>query len=400
VISRPRPTLRLTSVAAAIGLLGACAVLVALVEAPGTAAPARRAGAARGASSRGAGPDGTGHDEASPAARPPRSAGMSPAALTWSTRTGLRLMTQAAAACQALAFRGEQITAWWGPTDESVADIQVWHRPGGAVVAESDLTEGNEAGEQQPGQDASPDADDVMTVTPALLRLMQANYAISYGGRTSVDGRPAQLVLVRRAGGRLAARFWLDAATSLPLRRELYDASGVLFSEDVFVTFGTGASQLRGMPAVAAQPWAGQLSAPGRAALRAQGWPLPGAEVNGLRLFKSAQTGTRADKIVELSYSDGLSVISVFVQRGELPRSMPGWRRVTAHGASPVYAIDPDDRSLTWPASGYVYTMISDAASGTVAATVMRLPHASAPGFWERIGRGFKRIGSWANPLH
>jgi sigma-E factor negative regulatory protein RseB len=398
VISRPRPPLRLTSVAAAIGLLGACAVLVALVEAPGTAAPARRAGAARGASGRAGG---SGSDEVGPAARAPRSTGMSPAALTWSTRTGLRLMTQAAAACQALAFRGEQITAWWGPSDESVADIQVWHRPGGAVVAQSDLTEGNEAGERQPGQDTSPDADDVMTVTPTLLRLMQANYVISYGGRTSVDGRPAQLVLVRRRpGGQLAARFWLDAATSLPLRRELYDASGVMFSEDVFVTFRTGASQLRGMPAVAAQPWADRLPAAGRAALRARGWPLPGAEVNGLRLFKSAQTGTRADKIVELSYSDGLSVISVFVQRGELPRSMPGWRRVSAHGASPVYAIDPDDRSLTWSASGYVYTMISDAASGTVARTVMRLPHYSAPGFWERIGRGFRRMASWANPLH
>jgi sigma-E factor negative regulatory protein RseB len=374
VTGRPRSPHRLATAAVAIGLLGACAVLVVLVEAPGGHGSPRRA---------------------SPEPRPRR---LAPAVLTPSASRGLRLLREAATACQKVPFRGIQLADWWGPAGGSASVIQVWHRPGGAVLARSSSTAADPPGERQSDPDALPDSDEVMTLTPALVTLMRANYVLSYDGRGAVDGRAAQLVEVRRPGGGLAARFWIDDATRLPLCRELFDSHSRIFSEDAFVGLSVGAGQLGSMPAARAQPWSGELTAARRAALRRAGWPVPATLAGGLTLFSSTEMSGRSGRVLELSYSDGLSVISVFLQRGQLPRELPGWRRIKASGSS-VYSVDPDDRSLAWSARGYVYTVISDAPVGTVNQAVLGLPHGSPPGFWERMGRGFRRMASWANPF-
>lgn len=313
-------------------------------------------------------------------------------------RAGLRLMAQAASACASLAFRGVQSLTWWGPAARggSTTAIQVWHRPDGEILARP--ADGEAAGPS--GQDTSPGQDDVLTVTPGLLRLMRQNFVITYRGRAATSGRTAEVVEVDRPGGGLAARFWIDSATKLPLRRELFDASARIFSRDIFTKLWVGSGQLQGMPMPFAQPWNGQLTGGDRASLQSEGWRLPPPSLGGLTLFQSTQTRTSAGKVIEQSYSDGLSIISVFVQRGELPAHMPGWRRVAGRGDSAVYAVGPDDRSLAWSADGYVYTMISDAPAGTVAEAARHLPHDSQPGFWGRIGRGLGRIVSWANPFH
>ena len=198
-------------------------------------------------------------------------------------------------------------------------------------------------------------------------------------------------------GDRTAEEVKIQIGTALPLERELYNGKSQLFSRDAFIRVSVGAGQLRGMPPPDAQPWTGQLSARNLTAMRAAGWPLPQAMAAGLTLFQATET-TKSGQVVELSYSDGLSVTSVFVQRGELPRSMPGWQRLTARGRQ-VYARDPDDRSLAWSSRGFVYTVISDAPTATIDQVILRLPHDSPAGFWERMGRGLRRIVSWANPF-
>jgi sigma-E factor negative regulatory protein RseB len=383
VTTRLRSSRRIASVAVVmIGLLGACAVLVVLVESPGSSgAPGRSGPVLR-------------HRRLAPAA-------LKPAVITPADRTGARLMTEAAAACGSVAFRGTQVAVWWGSTSDSASFLQVWHRPGGAILAQPANTAANTAAnppdEGQPEADALQDFDEVMTVTVPLLTLMRANYVLTYSGRAAADGRPAQVVEVRRRDGGLAARFWLDTATKLPLQRELFDGKSRIFSRDAFIGLSVGPAELRGMPDADAQPWTGQLSAGGLTALRAAGWPLPRAVASGLTLFKATETSTNG-RVVELSYSDGLSVISVFLQRGELPRSLPGWQRLTARG-NKVYATDPDDRSLAWSSRGFVYTVISDAPTAAIDQAVMRLPHDSPAGFWERMSRGFRRMVSWANPF-
>ena len=385
MISPLRSSRRMATVAVAIGLLGACAILVVLVESPGGGSGVVR----RTSLALKAGPLGRQHKRVSTP---------SPDATTPADRTGLRLMTEATAACGSVAFQGSQRSVWWGPASASASVLQVWHRPGGSILAQPSDTEGDPVGESQVNPDALSDQDDAINLTASLLTLMRAHYVLRYTGTGSVAGRAAQIVEVRRHDGSLAARFWLDTGTKLPLRRELLNASGQMFSEDTFLSLSVGSRQLHGMPAADAQPWTGRLTAGSLAALRAQGWSLPATVPGGMALFTSTQMSTKSGKVVELSYSDGLSVISVFEQRGELPRTMPGWRRISARGSS-VYAIDPDDRSLAWSSRGFVYTVISDAPAAAVDGVVSRLPHDRTPDFWGRMDRGLHRIASWANPF-
>jgi sigma-E factor negative regulatory protein RseB len=370
--SRPSARPALVTLVAVIGLLGACAVLVVLAESPG----------------------------GSPAA--PRSSdrlAASVPSVPVSAAAGLRLMAAAAAACRTVPFRGVQRDSWRGEAGATTSLVQVWHQAGQPVLARYPAGPSG-PGERAAGGDLLPDQADVLTITAPLLALMGRNYRITYAGAGTAAGRTAVIVAVRRPDGGLAARYWLDRATGLPLRRELFDRRARIFSQDAFVQLRLGPPGA--VPSELARPWAGQLDAARRAALRASGWPLPPATAGGLSLFAATQASSgmgRAGGAIELSYSDGLSVVSVFVQRGELPARMAGWRPVTAGGRE-VYALGPDGQTLAWSAGGYVVTVIADAPAGTADRAVSGVPAAApAPGFWARMGRGFGRLFSWVNPL-
>ena len=103
--------------------------------------------------------------------------------------------------------------------------------------------------------------------------------------------------------------------------------------------------------------------------------------------------------MVDLGYSDGLSMVSVFEQHGNLPATLPGWRKTKVNGHV-VFAAEPDQRSLTWSGRGMVYTVVADAPAQTVEAVVGALPHDGPTGFWKRMSRGITRLASWANPFH
>jgi sigma-E factor negative regulatory protein RseB len=102
--------------------------------------------------------------------------------------------------------------------------------------------------------------------------------------------------------------------------------------------------------------------------------------------------------VLDLGYSDGLSVISLFEQRGNLAAKLAGWQQVTVAGHV-VYAAQPDQRSLTWSSRGMVYTVMADAPTQTLDDVIGALPHDTPPGFWKRMSRGFARLASWANPF-
>lgn len=385
MIHRKTPGWRVASLAAVLGLLGSGAA--ALILADTSSAPAGTGGSRL--------IDG--------ASRPVRSPRTVPAS------AGIRLLQQAAAACQNTPYRGVQVVLWLGPGDSTASVIDVWHQPGGVTLVRDapgpsnpGLYAAGPGSSSQPAALGYPDLDGVVGVSPALLDLLASNYQVTYAGRGSAAGHVALVVEVRRPGGALAARFWLDAATRLPLQREIFAGDARLVNEDAFTDLELGDSGLASMPSAAIGPPPAQLSDGSLGTLRAQGWPLPTQLPGNLSLFAATATAGSPGPVVGLSYSDGLSVVSLFVQKGLLAGPMAGWRPVVLGGRS-VYAVDPGDqgnRSLAWSADGFVYTLVADAPDATVGQVVASLPAGSRPGFWQRMAHGLHRLVSWANPLH
>ena len=130
--------------------------------------------------------------------------------------------------------------------------------------------------------------------------------------------------------------------------------------------------------------------------LQAQGWPLPGRLPGHLVLLGARQDSTREGPVIDLDYSDGLSLVSVFLQRGHLRPGLADWSRVVL-GGSPVYANTPDDQAFVWSSQGFVYTVVAAAPPQTVAQVVAALPHGS-PGLLARMRQGLHRLLSWLTP--
>jgi sigma-E factor negative regulatory protein RseB len=377
---------RIVGLAAILGLLGSGVAGLALADSPGGPSAIKRPGLGGG---------------------PLRLAGP---VQTSASDSGLRLLREAAAACRATSYRGQQVVLWWGAGETSASVVDVWHQPGRVTLVQAATAipgmqagamSGRSAGAEIPARPApDPDPDGILGVSDQLLALLQSNYQIAYVGRGSAAGRTALIVDVRKpSGAGLTARFWLDAATKLPLRREIFTSGSHMISEDSFITLELGTGGLGTMPAPAAAPWSARLDSATLTSLRARGWPLPAQLPGNLVLFAARQTSARSGRVIDLSYSDGLAVISVFVQRGELGDPMPGWRQIGIRGQT-VYSIDPSERSFAWSSGGFVYTVVADAPAAVVGQVVAAMPNPTRPGFWERMAVGFRRLASWLNPLH
>ncbi len=323
-------------------------------------------------------------------------------------RQGVALMSAAVTACRMVSYRGVQIVAWTSPAGS------IWHRSGQAELAKTDDDgdfDGSAPSGQVPGANSSASVG-VLSITASMLSLMRANYVIEDSGPGSASGRAAVIVTIRRHDGSLAARYWLDRSTSLPLRREMYDRSGRRVSEGAFIDLTIGESEVRSEPSVLSPAWSPYTPVAARKrgakptnarllALHASGWPVRRMLAGNMVLAGVSSTATPSGQVLDVSYSDGLSIVSVFMQRGAMSGKLPGWHQSRVAGLT-VYATsagDLDEQGLAWSADGVVFTVIADAPPGTVTEVVAELPHERAEGFWPRVERGLKRIGSWFDPF-
>jgi sigma-E factor negative regulatory protein RseB len=322
---------------------------------------------------------------------------------TESIQRGVSLMDAAVAACESVSYAGVQMVAWWGAGDSTAYLIGVWHKSGEPEVADGVRDAGSDPSPEsivQPGVSAADHATaGVLSVSPWMLSLLRANYLIEYSGAGTAVGRAARVVAVRRHDGSLAARYWLDSITGLPLRREMYDERGHLVNEGAFINLSIGPAVVGPAPSQAAKAWsAGTARTSALPKLRKQGWQVPSRLDGDMSLVGVSSDHAKSGVVVDASYSDGLSVVSVFMQRGELSDALPGWRAAEVRGL-PVYSSEPDHRSLAWSAGDVVYTVISDAPPTSVDLIVAQLPHDHHVGLWQRVRRGLARIGSWFNPF-
>jgi sigma-E factor negative regulatory protein RseB len=327
---------------------------------------------------------------------------------------GMHLLDQAADASLATSYQGTELISESGMGGGSVkVTSQVWHQGGGVTLVEtsSGLTQaaGQPGGSAVASTDpASGSPEGVFGVTKSLVSLLGKHYVAVYRGGGNAVGRPASVVDLYRFDGSLAAEYWLDKQTLVPLRRELFDASDNVVSEDSFVQVqfgGIAMPQLAGVSASAAEPqpqsqpqaaWA-PAAQPARflAALSGQGWQVPGTLPGNLPLYAAASTKTASGEIVDLEYSDGLYDVSLFVQRGTLTPDMTGWQPVTVGGESAFVS----GHSVTWAGPGFVYTMIADAPPQTMTQVIQAVPRGSQPGVLDRLGRGFVRLARVLNPF-
>jgi len=358
------------------------------------------------------------------AAAGPVTRGRAPAAAKRPTTVrAVNLLAQAAQAAIVTSYQGQEIVTRWSQGGGSVLVSSIWHVSGGQTVTQTTADGASYSSRSYLSSDTdgqSPEG--VLGVTAPLIGLLKSHYLVAYAGSGSADNRTAQVVEAWRSDGSIAARFWLDDATKLPLEREVFDTAAHVIGQDVFIDVSfTAPGGPEGVPgdsrapgaspqqaaaksasarvsADPQRPWTDPFSRRQLLALRDGGWQVPAELPGGLSLFTGAKTRAETGAVLDLGYSDGLSMVSVFEQRGKLPATLPGWRKTKA-GGHVVFAL-PDQRLLTWAGHGMVFTMVADAPSQTVDAAVGALPHDGPAGFWKRMSRGLVRVASWVNPFH
>ncbi len=311
----------------------------------------------------------------------------------------VRLLSQAAQACRRISYQGEEMLGDWGQAGPATSVVEVWHTSGGVTMAHPVEAAPGWSGEVPhivaPASYLGGPAlvgSVMLGMSPRLVALLSANYQVAAGGWGQVAGRMARVITARR-NGRLAARIWLDKATTLPLRRETFDGQGHIISMASFIALTVGVGAAGTSAGAVPRQWV--TARPAR--LRAEGWPLPGPLPDDLALLSAREGSTATGPVVDLDYSDGLSLVSVFLQRGHLKSRPVGWWRTTL-GGSPVYADDSEGQMFVWPAQGFVYTLVAAAPPQTVAHVVAALPHNGSPGLLSRVGHGLRRLLSWLIP--
>ena len=313
----------------------------------------------------------------------------------------MQLLERASQAPAIVAYHGVQFVSAWSEAGSTSLVVEVDHRPGRGTTVHTGATLQNPAADTfLPADGTEPS---VIGVGTALQRLA-SNYTITLAGRASVSGRAADLVEARWPGSdRPAARFWLDSATGLVLRREVYDEHGRTTRASAFVEIVVGkpSATQQHLPPATPQAWSTTVDYSDRAAMETKGWHCPDELPGSLDLVDARRGGGKDKPILHLSYSNGLASVSLFEQRGRLDaENLDGYRLEESDGRA-VYVRDGMPQRVVWSAQGTVFTLVADAPASTVDKVVAALPHdpVEDAGGWHRLGRGFERVASWFNPF-
>jgi len=308
----------------------------------------------------------------------------------------LAMISRAMIAPSNVSYSGTQFVAAWSATDRSESTsmmVDVEHTAGGNTVmrAHGSL----EAARFDPPDGAA------WLATRGLMGMLTATHTLTVSGAEDIAGRSTVVIDAYRPDGTAAARLWLDEQTALPLRREVYDESGMAVSASAFVDVAlSSGDDVTADLAIAESPtWPDPVQLLGEAELddlRASGWVCPNELASGLALYEAKQVGSA----VQLSYTDGVTAVSVFEQPGRLDAdAVAGF---TAHkaGDGVYYRAPGPPTRFVWETPGYVVTVIADAPAMAEAVLATMPPEGDeSSGLLARVGRGAQRLMSWVNPF-
>ncbi|KOX20913.1 sigma E regulatory protein, MucB/RseB [Nocardiopsis sp. NRRL B-16309] len=312
---------------------------------------------------------------------------------------GMAVLRAAAAADDTVAYTG--VRELRGPEElggETVR-IRVVNQPGEGLALAPVAEDGTAGGYTFAVGDSSA----LVALDERLLAMLEDTYEVADHGPTEVDGRAARVVMALRADGTVAGRFWVDEESGVLLGRTVYEDSGraALSTRLSGIEFGGGHWP---SDAVGGEPWGDALTADEREELRGKGWVLPEHLTWDLRLVDARSTEHGRRRVVHLVYSDGLSQVSVFAQRGKLGTEHPtslhngyvgtgeGGRGVTPQHDT-IFGGEVGQYQSMWQADGFVYTVLADAPAGLASSAVSALPGPEGSGFWARVQRGLSRLG-------
>lgn len=311
----------------------------------------------------------------------------------------VELLHQAVAAPADHAFRGTRVVrSYVGDTVDAVT-LQVEHVPdqgtsietmdesGGGSVGESSRTFVGTAGSSVAGLDTQ------------CLDALIAAYDVTMGPSRQIDGRRTTVVDASEHG-HLRARFWIDDETGLLVRRALY-LGGQLVRWSGYTSFHTlrGAA-MSNLPAAVSGPPATRLPRTVTSALDDKGWTYPGRLLHDFRLVGVQEVDTSTG-VLHADYTDGVSTISLFEQRGSLDPSDLQTFAEESYGGSPVYVQAGLPLIASWQSGDTVFTVVTDLPQQLAGRLIARFPHRSrstSTGLRDRIEHGLGALISAVRP--
>lgn len=231
------------------------------------------------------------------------------------------------------------------------------------------------------------------------LDALAAAYDLHAEGRQEIGGRTATVVSASQHG-QVTARFWIDVRTGLLLQRALY-ADGQLVRWSGYSSIDVDRHGfMPHLPPELAAPETTVLSKTAAPALNDLGWTCPQSLTPRFQLTLLHQVDIDGG-VMRAEYTDGLSNISVFEERGSLDTSaLHDFHGVLVAG-NLVYVKAGLPMLAVWESGGTVFTVVTDAPRAMADALISRLPHAASQeqsGVVTRIGHGLSRLVSTVSP--
>jgi len=195
------------------------------------------------------------------------------------------------------------------------------------------------------------DSREFPNLLPKSLEALEANYQFELGPKGRIADRMAQSILIRpKDGYRYGYRLWADEASSLLLMASLLDPEGNAIEQFMFTQVRIGPpirdADLEPSTATKGLSWFREdvASAPSRAPTVTPG-NLPSGFSLSARLMRKLPTAPAP--LEHLVYSDGLAVVSVFVQRLEGQRGPAVLDGLVSKGAAHVFGRTVDGHHVT-----------------------------------------------------
>jgi sigma-E factor negative regulatory protein RseB len=333
-----------------------------------------------------------------PSSRTGSSAGGDACCSTGSESRAVSLLRRAVAAPDRIAFRGVRVCRSYLNGHVESFTVAIRHSPRQGTTF-SVLS--SDAGSDPTLFIGSGGGASEASIDKAITRLA-SSYDVDVDGVESVLGRPA-MVVSASADGQVRAKFWIDKRTGLLLKREMY-AGGQLVRSSGYTSFSTARHGfMLHLPPELPTPPIRMLSTQIAAALTDKGWTYPARLGGSFRLSQLRQLGGTG-AVTGADYTDGLSTLSVFEERGSLDvSSLVGFRRADV-GDRTYYVREGLPMMVVWQSGDTVFTVVTDLPEPMTAALVSRFPSEGADqddagrSVTDRVGNGLSRLVAAVKP--